>query len=272
MNAFTFGLSGSFADRLYIGTSVEFPRIRYFEESYYTEVNQDLNATDFRELNKYEELITKGTGVNVKVGMILRITDFIRLGGAFHSPTWFNNMNDSWFNSHTTEFVGNRFYESSPYGNFNYELQTPWKAMGSASVILWRAALVSLDYEYIDYTTAKLKSREYRFTDENRNIREVFTQTHNVKIGSEVKMGQFALRAGFGYNMSPYADEINNAEKLSYSGGFGFRDKNFFIDLAYVRTKSQQDYYLYGTQNVQVNPVDNRYFTNNLLLTLGFRY
>jgi len=272
MNEYTFGLSASFGDRVYLGTTVGFPRIRYFEESYYTEVNRNLNTTDFRELNIYEELVTKGTGVNVKLGMILRVTNFIRIGGAFHSPTWFNNMNDSWFNSHATEFVGNSFYENSPYGNFNYELQTPWKAMGSASVVLWRTALLSLDYEYIDYTTAKLKSREYRFTDENRNIREVYTQTHNVKLGSEVRLGLFAIRAGFGYNMSPYADEINDGEKLSYSAGFGFREKNFFVDMGYVRTSSKQDYYLYGTQNVQVNPSENSYYTNNLLLTLGFRY
>jgi hypothetical protein len=272
MNEYTFGLSASFGDRLYLGTSVGLPTIRYFQESFYTEVNQNLNVTDFRKLNIYEELITKGTGVNVKLGMILRVTNFIRIGGAFHSPTWFNNMNDSWFSSHATEFVGNSFYENSPYGNFNYELQTPWKAMGSASVVLWRAALISIDYEYIDYTTAKLKSREYRFTDENRNIREVYTQTHNVKLGSEVRLGLFALRAGFGYNMSPYADDINDGEKFSYSAGFGFREKNFFVDMGYVRTASKQDYYLYGTQNVQVNPSENKYYTNNLLLTLGFRY
>jgi len=72
--------------------------------------------------------------------------------------------------------------------------------------------------------------------------------------------------------MSPFAENINDGEKFTYSGGMGYRDKNFFIDLAFVRTESKEYYYLYGSENVQANPVTNRLYNNNLLLTLGFRY
>ena len=72
--------------------------------------------------------------------------------------------------------------------------------------------------------------------------------------------------------MSPYPDNINDGEKLTYSGGFGFRDKNFFLDLAFVRSKTKEYYYLYGSEDVNVNPVNNKLYANNLLLTLGFRY
>jgi len=272
MNEYTFGFSTSIADRLYIGTSIAFPRTRYFEESRYTETNLDEEASAFRELSIYEELQTKGTGVNLKFGMILRLTNFIRLGGAIHSPTWFNNMNDSWYNTHSVTFEGDSYFESSPYGNYSYELETPWRAMGGLSIVLWQAALISADYEYADYSQSKLRSNGYDYYDENSSIQNKYTETHNVKLGTEFRIGHFALRGGFGYSMSPYADDINDGEKFSYSGGMGFRDKNFFLDLAYVRSENHENYYLYGSENVNVNPTDNKLITNNLLLTLGFRY
>lgn len=272
MNEYTFGFSTSVADRLYLGTSIAFPRIRYFEESRYTETNLDDESSAFRELTIYDDLETKGTGINLKFGMILRLTNFIRLGGAIHSPTWYNNMNDKWYKSHTAIFADDSFYEQSPYGNYSYELETPWRAMGSISLVLWRAVLVSADYEFVDYSQSKLRSSGYDFYDENTSINNKYTKTHNVKVGTEFRFGHFAMRGGFGYNMSPYADNINDGEKFTYSGGMGFRDKNFFLDLAYVRSENHENYYLYGSENVNVNPTDNKLITNNLLLTLGFRY
>ena len=272
MNEYTFGFSTSIGDRLYLGTSIAFPRIRYFEESRYTETNLDDESSAFRELTIYDDLETKGTGINLKFGMILRLTNFIRLSGAIHSPTWYNNMNDSWYNSHSTEFVGNSFYEQSPYGNFSYELETPWRAIGGVSLVLWRAVLLSADYEFVDYSKSKFRSDGYDFYDENSSISNNYTKTHNARIGTEFRFGHFAMRAGFGYNMSPYADNINDGEKFTYSGGMGFRDENFFLDLAYVRSETHEEYYLYGSENVNVKPANNKLITNNLLLTLGFRY
>lgn len=273
MNEYTFGFSTSIADRLYIGTSIAFPRIRYFEESRYTETNQDEQTTPFRELSIYEELQTKGTGINLKFGMIVRVTNFLRLGGAIHSPTWFNNMNDSWYNTHSTTYAGGQsFFEASPYGNYSYDLETPWRAIGGLSVVLWRTALLSADYEYVDYSQSTLRGSGYDFYDENSSIQNKYTETHNVKLGTEVRFGHFALRGGFGYSMSPYQDDINDGERFTYSGGMGFRDKGFFLDLAFVRTESSENYYLYGSENIEVNPVKNQIYSNNLLLTLGFRF
>jgi len=75
-----------------------------------------------------------------------------------------------------------------------------------------------------------------------------------------------------GYSSNPFANDINHAEKYYYSGGFGFRDKHFFVDLAYMRSRTTEDYYFYGSENVSVNPVSNQLITNNVILTLGVRY
>jgi len=277
MNELLLAFGTNIGDRLYLGASFAFPFVRYFERSTYTETDEENNVSDFNSFYIYDNLNTKGTGFNMKLGMILRVTNFLRLGGGIHSPTWFN-MRDNWNTEMGTEFDNNEYFSSySPYGSYQYDLETPWRAMGSAAVVLWRFMLINAEYEYVDYSLARLRSRDYNFTNENEATRSKYSDGHNIRIGTELRFGHFAVRGGFGYYGSPFAENengerINDGEKLYYSGGFGFRDQNFFIDLAYVRSETNLDYYLYGSENITVNPVKNEYFTNNVLLTLGFRY
>jgi hypothetical protein len=273
MNEMVLAFSANLSDRVYIGASMGFPFIRYFEESYYMEIDRDNEIDDFHQLTIYENLATRGTGVNLKFGTIIRVTDFLRLGGAIHSPTWFNNMTDEWYSEFSTQFDnGDRFNERSPFGAYDYQLETPWKALASASFIVARTALISAEYEYMDYTRSKLKSRGYNYYDENTAIRTNYSATHNIRAGAEYRMGSFSVRGGGGYYSSPFSNDVNDGEKFFFSGGVGFRDKHFFADLAYVQTVSNEDYYLYGSENVSFDPIRNKYSTYNLMLTCGLRF
>ena len=277
MNELLLSFGTNIGDRLYLGASFGFPFIRYFEKSTYSETDNENNIQGFQSIYVFEDLQTNGAGFNMKFGMILRVTDFLRVGGAIHSPTWYS-MRDSWNTEMGTEFDNNEYYSSySPYGSYDYDLETPWRAMGSVAVVLWRFMLLNAEYEYVDYSIARLRSSGYNYIEENDAVMSKYSEGHNVKLGTELRFGHFAIRGGFGYYGSPFAEgengeSINDGEKLYYSGGFGFRDKDFFIDLAYVRSETNQDYYLYGSENISVNPVNNEIFTNNVLLTVGFRY
>lgn len=273
MNELVFSLGANIGDRVYLGGTFGFPFIRYFEESNYVEQDEYNSIYDFRNLLLTENLRTVGSGFNMKFGMIVRATNWLRLGGAIHSPTWYNNMNDNWWSELSAEYDNGDYYtQQSPNGTFNYELETPWKAVGSAAFILGRFLLISAEYEYIDYTSAKLRARDYNFYDENTAIREKYAITQNIKLGSEFRIKHFALRAGYSIFGSPFVNGINDGETTHYSGGFGFRDKNYFIDFAYVHSISNEDYYLYGSENVVVEPVKNQHFANNFVVTIGFRY
>ncbi len=272
-NEFLFSLGANLGDRVYIGGTFGFPMVRYFRESRYSEIDQNNLIYDFRRLDLYEELHTRGTGFNMKFGVIVRANDWFRIGGAIHSPTWYGNMRDEWYNQLSSEFDNNDNYsERSPLGNYSYNLETPWKAMGSMGFVIARTALFNIDYEYIDYSGAKFRGSTYGFYDENRTIRNIYRESHNLRMGAEYRIGHYAVRGGGGFSTSPYADNINDGERFHVSGGLGYRDKNFFIDLAYVYTQVKEDYYLYGSQNVTVDPVMNKYIANNFLVTLGFRY
>ncbi|MCB2219899.1 MAG: hypothetical protein KQI35_05840 [Bacteroidetes bacterium] len=273
MNEMVLSFGTNVADRLYVGATFGFPFIRYFEEAWYTEVDVNDQIYDFNKLSQYNELNTTGSGFNFKFGMIARAADWLRIGGAIHTPTWYNNMSDSWYSEYATEFDnGDNFSERSPIGYYDYQLETPWKAIGSLSFIIAQRAIISAEYEYMDYTSAKLRSPQYNFFDENSNIQSKYVASHNFRAGGEYRVDAFYFRAGGAYYMSPYANDINDAARFYYTGGIGIRDRNFFIDLAYVRSVSESDYYMYSSPEVTPDPVSNRVISNNVLLTLGFRY
>lgn len=278
MNEFLLAFGANVGDRLYLGASFAFPYIRYFETSVYDEIDEDDNIPDFRSLTRRDDIRTSGGGFNMKFGVILRATNWLRLGGSVHTPTWFNNMNDYWSAEINTQFDNNDYFTSfSPYGSYRYDLETPWRAMGSIGLVLGKFFLINAEYEFVDYTKAKLSAPEYQFFDENQAIKSKYSEGHNFKFGTEFRFGHIALRGGAGIYGSPFAEnangqKINDGEKIYYSGGIGFRDENFFIDLAYVGSVSDQDYYLYGTEDISVNPTKQTFHTNNILLTLGIRY
>ena len=273
MNELVFAFSANLGDRVYLGAAMGFPFLRYFEESYYTEIDGSNEIEDFHRLSIYDELSTRGTGFNLKFGTIVRINDIFRVGGAIHSPTWYNNMRDEWYSDFYTAFDnGESFTERAPFGSYDYQLETPWKAIASASAIIGNVALVSAEYEFIDYSKSRLRSYGYSYYDENNTIRTNYRNAHAIRIGSEYRLDVYSFRLGGGYYTSPFENGVNSGERFFFSGGAGFRSKSFFADIAYLQSFIDEDYFLYGSENVTVNPAENRFVTYNLLLTCGFRF
>ena len=272
MNEWNFAFATNYNDVLYIGMSFNIPWIRYYERSTYTETDVADTIYDFSSFNVYDRLDTRGTGFNFKFGFIVRPVDFLRIGGAIHTPTWYS-MRDYWDVSMESYFDNGDYYNQySPYGEYSYKLTTPLRLQGSLAFIIGRYGLISGEYEYVDYSDAKFSASSYGFFNENEDISRGYTNGHNYKLGTEWRSGPFSFRAGYSFQGSPYANEINDGAITSYSGGFGFKDTFYYIDLAYVYTKSTEDYYLYGTENISVNPAQNELINHRFLITLGTRF
>ena len=271
---------GNFDDIFYIGGTLGFPRVRYNSESVYSETISDTSVA----LQSYEfteNLNTVGSGFNAKFGIIARPTDFLRLGVAVHSPTWFS-LTDTWNSRMETTFrpatgFDPNYTDNSPEGRFDYRLTTPAKAIGSVAFVLGKYGILSADYEYIDYSTAELRSApnagsSASFRQENQDISQALTASSNLRVGGEVRLNPFSIRAGYALYGSPYADDIsiNDAIRTSYSFGLGYRDNGFYLDLGYVLTQSQEDLFLYDPSLVELTTVETNFSRVNV--TLGFRY
>ncbi|MEI6766719.1 MAG: hypothetical protein WCM76_13895 [Bacteroidota bacterium] len=269
INEMVLCLGGNYNDKLYIGGSLGFPFVRYFENSTYTEKDIHDSIPKFKQFSVKDDLETTGSGFNFKFGLIYRITDWVRFGASVHTPTFYT-MHDTYSRTMDAEFdTGKKEPSDSPKGKFDYELTTPLRANASLSFIISKFALISADYEFVDYSSARLRSGTYKFYDENKAIDVKYTAQSNIRAGLEFRLAPVSLRVGGAYSTSPYRSSLNDGSRISYSGGIGFREKGYFIDLAYVYSKSGEDYYLYPSvpEASKVN-----YSNHNIMLTLGVKF
>ncbi len=276
--------SANYDDLLYIGITLGLPYIRYFRESVYTESDPNNDYPDFNRWSVEENLKTRGWGINTKIGILIRPIDWIRIGLAVHTPTYYWNMKDFWTTTTYSDVravsTGEWFEGSavSPDGEFKYKLTTPARAIGSLSFLIKKIGFITGEYEFVNYSTAKFRARDYGFNDENEKIKNSYTSTHNLRFGTEWRLAKISLRAGYAIYSSPYADNLNDGARQNITAGIGYQADKFKLDFAYVRSVSKEDYYMYSYQNlnydppivVQPNAVENT--ITNQHFVLSFRY
>ena len=269
-NEFVFSVSGSYNEKLYIGATVGLPRINYYEKSTYTESEFADTAAHLQSFDYEEELSTTGQGFNLKLGVIARLNDWVKVGGAYHSHTFYD-MEDEYSTAITAvwnDTLGTK-YDSSPFGYFNYELKTPWKAIGSVAINIKKQGLITADVEMIDYSSAKFNSDTYKFTDENKLINATYTKATNIRLGGELKYKEFRFRGGYALYGSPYKDNAE-LERKSYTFGLGVNRGHFIVDFAYVFSEGSDEHFMYSSDLVDAATIIAT--SHNFLFTLGLRY
>jgi hypothetical protein len=80
------------------------------------------------------------------------------------------------------------------------------------------------------------------------------------------------LRLGGAYYGSPYAEKQLKADRIQATGGLGYRNKGYFIDLSYAHTFVKDvnfPYMLNDKANTFATQTGNR---GNVALTIGFKF
>jgi long-subunit fatty acid transport protein len=267
--AISFG--GNYKNKLFLGGTIGVVRVRYNEESVYEEIDEKDTIANFKSFSYTQNLNTQGNGINLKIGFIYKATDWFRVGGAIHTPTSIT-LKDEYNSSMKSDLEGNTKYdEASENGVFDYAVTTPFRAIASAGFIINKIAVLNAEYEYVDYSDARLRSNPNVFAEVNTMIRSNYTLTNNLRFGGEVRLDPFAVRLGYALYGSPFKNgENKNATRSSYSAGVGFRENNYFLDFAYVYTMFNQNNYLYNP--TITNAVENKYTNSSFMLSLGVRF
>jgi hypothetical protein len=105
----------------------------------------------------------------------------------------------------------------------------------------------------------------------NDIIKDRYKGALNVRIGGEMKFKTLMGRLGFAYMSSPYKDDQLKGQRMLLSGGLGYRNRGYFIDLTYVHAlirDSQVPYYLADKPNYIA---DGRNSRGNVVLTFGIK-
>ena len=274
MSSTELALSGNYMNKLYIGGSIGIPNLRFEETSQHIEsvTNDTINELD--NFTYTQTLKTTGSGFNFKLGFVALPTDWFRFGIALQTPTLFR-LSDRWQNGLVTNFDdGNEYEESSDPGSYVYRLKTPLKLTGSASFVLLKKAVVSVDYELLDYSKSRLSSASYStapydFNAENTTINTIYNRTSSIRVGAELKITKLLMaRAGMQIKANPL-NEVST-KLVNYSIGAGYRINKFYLDFAYVIATSSENYYLYDPELIQNSPINKT--INRAVVTLGFRY
>lgn len=275
MNEVVFSAAANYMDRLYLGLTLGLPYLRYSSYSVITERDFDEanTNTDIEEFNVRESLDTRGSGINLHFGAIYKATDWLRLGASVHTPTWLTHMEDEWYSDFESYFYnGDYFRSSSPTGFFDYEINTPWRFSGGMSFIFGKYGLISADYEFVDYSTAKIRSDSYSFIDENKAIESTYKATNNFRFGTEWWFENYGIRGGYAINQSPFSNNLNDGKQNTISVGIGYKERSFSIDLGYSLSKSEEAYYIYQIPDDNNEPAYNDFKRHMVVLTTNFRF
>ena len=295
IDSYDFNVGTTFSDIFSLGVTVSVTDIRYTLYSSYTE--EWYSGSDYQggyDFNNY--LRTEGSGWQVKAGFILKPVKELRIGAAYHSPTWYN-LTDYYSASIGSDLFGNDVYidsfeEVGATTYSDYKFRTPDKWVFSLAGIIGKYAVISADYELTNYKNMHLKD-DYGtpFSNENTYIKRDFKNSSTVRIGAEIRATpQLSFRAGYMWQQSPVKKSLVNGSKdgsytaatagtvthyslvgdanyITYGLGYEF-SPSLYADIAFVMKSRKDDLYSYGGSD----RIELKNNTFSGLLTIGYRF
>ncbi len=280
-NELVISYAGNYRDRLMIGATVGVPFVRFEETKTYVEADRANTNPVFNELTYTEKLKTSAAGINLKVGMILRLSQMLRVGAAVHTPTGLG-MDDTFSSTLDYSFaLGGVTYsnaEASPEGKFEYRLRTPWRVIGSAGLVFGKSGFLVAEVEYLDYSKAKFNfnnaanSADQAYEQElNQQIEDKLNSALNIRLGGEYALDKFRFRGGYSIMQSPYSEGFEPIGTLSLGAG-AWWSESFFMDVAYRRQLSEGQYSPYVYNNGPGQLVSQTITRSQFLTTIGFKF
>ena len=284
---FNIAIGGNYENWLMVGAGLGLVRLYYQSSEEYREqgvVNSVLNAsntvvatnTTYDHL-KIQQQTTKGSGVNLKFGVILNPIKYARIGLSIQSPTWFDISDDASLQMKTVfgSSAANQVATSlnNPY-LFDYTLRTPSKISAGLTLFAGSHGFVSADVDYLNYSSVYLSGKTsgggQTLTEDNSYAKQAFKAVKNYRFGAEFKVSAIALRVGYAIQGNPYSGKSDEHFRTeTFSGGIGYREKTFFIDFSIQQINFNTDLMPYTSQSVSVPVAYVKNTMTNSLLTVG---
>jgi hypothetical protein len=271
----TFALGANYSNKFFIGASFGLSNLRYMGHYQHIESDDDNVINDFRNFTYTDHFEAYGTGYSGKIGVIVKPMDYLRLGFSFHLPVWYY-IDEYFYDNITSSYDNNDKYEfSNDPLRYGYTLTTPYRLLAGIAIQIKKMAIISADYEFVDYSTAKFSraSDNYDYNTENNGVRDILKSTSNIRLGAEFRLSNYYFRGGYSYYGKAYKPgEINeNQDYNAYSCGLGIRQQSFFFDLSYTRLSSSRSYYMYNDPPY-LSPAIIESANDTFTATIGFKF
>jgi len=283
-NEHTIALGASLGDKVYLGAG-------FGITGHYSHLESDdaQNTFDFVNFTYTDHFKATGSGWNFKLGAIVRPFESLRIGVGFTTPTIYT-IDEVFYNSLSVKLDNDTPADPSDDANpvvnnedmtYRYRVTTPYHLNAGIAYQIGNFGLISADYEFIDYATARLSKGAdgYNFETENEDLASEVGATGNLRLGAEARLGPLYLRGGYSHHGSAFTEGTLNEDASSngYSAGLGYRQDNFYIDVAMVWLNSYESYMMYPDDSRAVpeytsDPVNLNIKDKYLSVTLGLKF
>ena len=306
---YSISLGMNIDSRFYVGATLGIPVVQisrniYYGEGYHYSSEPALNyRMDYFNYDQNSRI--KGVGVNLKVGMIYRPIEGLRLGFAVHTPTYYsltykysagmtsdvkalNNVNE--YQTDANGYVDPPFSEQTSQlvdsDDYAWEFTTPTRLLFGVSYSVRNFLTLSLDYECDFYNGMRVKGSPYGKGLYDAYFKERFKGSNTVRAGVEWRViPQVAIRGGYGWWSGALRDsEAIYSSPVSYQtqvvgAGCGVALSQYVtIDLAYQYRHDRTTPYktFYATQGSALDVASPTYRTtisrHSAIVTLAFRF
>jgi hypothetical protein len=266
-----------------------------YDKRFYFGLNLNAHFTDYRSTTRFyedyddspgansstgvqasqftNELYVYGSGFSFQLGAIAKITNQLRIGLAYESPTWYN-LNEELqqilaVNCPDCNVRQDDFFAGPNTVIFypTYSLQTPSKYTGSLAYVFGTSGLISVDYSLRDYSNMNFRPSQ-EFVQANNTINSALDVSNEIRIGAEYRIKKWSLRGGYRFEESPFKGTKTVGNLNSFSTGFGYNFGSIKLDMAYTfaQRENRQGFFTQGL----TDPATIQNIQNNISLTVGF--
>ncbi|WP_040282549.1 OmpP1/FadL family transporter [Psychroserpens damuponensis] len=270
---FSFNAATQYKDKLYLGVNLNTHFINYERSTFLNESNSN-DGSLVTNVGFENNLLTTGNGFSFQLGAILKLTNELRAGFTYNSPTWYSITEE------TNQSISTLASDSE--GPFNtlispnivnifpdYNLQSPGKITGSLAYVFGEQGLISFDYSRRDHSNTKFKpTSDAYFASQNNIMNSILKVANTYRVGGEYKIKQVSLRGGYRFEESPYKDDSFYGDLTGFSLGLGYNFGNTKLDLTYDHAQRTVNNELYSVGLTDAATLDTN--NSNITLTLGF--
>lgn len=293
VDEYNIAIGGNIANKVYWGMNFDIINFDYRLQSLwgenlenawvYNESTGNVGQTT-SQWNMQNLYRANGSGFNYQLGVIVKPIQELRLGLAFHTPTWYN-LTQTYSADILGSYYGKDYNPMTNNGTPGYcdvNLRTPWKVIASAAAVIGSKLIVSADYEWQAYQHMKLSEPTYNdyyydyyaipgspfnpdiYAETNQDIKDYYKQTNTLRVGAEYRVTpKFSVRAGYSFVSSPVTSKAKENQIPVYTVGtvtdyrfdnetnyitcgLGYRFSGFYVDLAYVYKHMTSEYHAFS--------------------------
>lgn len=265
------------------------------------------NRADWDLYNYYR---AKSTGFNYKLGVIIKPIQELRLGFAFHTPTWYN-VDESYYARVRYQYPGTQIragekYTNDGYTAYNsYKFHTPWKFIASIAGVIENRFILSFDYEWAGYNGMKYSNNDDdfyydwtsysdQFSGVNSDVKNYYKNQNTFRIGAEYRITpRISARAGYSFVSSPVKSAAKDGKETIYTAGtrtsfmfdnnthyitcgLGYRYQKFYVDAAYVFKQRESEWHAFpqdpSTPSIQSPNSKITTDHSQIILTMGVKF